>query len=131
MEQLQKNKEFIINYFNALAGGVGKSRALLEQYIADEGLIGHIEFFEAAFPRYEVFADEVTAEDNRVVVKARFKGTHLGDLSGIAPTYKTVEFPFAIRYEIENNKIISHWLIADQMSLMEQLGIIPAAEAAH
>jgi len=127
----QQNKEFIINYLNTLATGVPKTREVLEQFMTDEALIAHIEFFEAAFPGYEVFIDEMTAEGNRVVVQARLKGTHLGDLSGIAPTYKTVDVPFVIRYEIENNKIISHWMLADQMSLMEQLGVIPAAVAAH
>ena len=130
MEQQNKNKEFLINYLNAVSG-VTKTRELLEQYMTDEALIGHIEFFEAAFPKYELFIDEMTAEGNRVIVQARLKGTHLGDLSGIPPTYKTVDFPFVIRYEIENNKIISHWMLADQMGLMEQLGVIPAAAAAH
>jgi predicted ester cyclase len=103
----------------------------LEKYIADEALIGHIEIFEAAFPKYEIEADEITAEGNRVVVSARMKGTHLGNLGDIPPTYKTVDFPFVIRYEIENEKIISHWMLADQMALMEQLGVIPAASATH
>lgn len=130
MDQQRKNKEFIINYFNALSG-VEKTRALMEKYIADETLIGHGEYFEAAFPNYEVFADEITAEGNRVIVKARTKGTHLGDLDGIPATYKTIDFPFVICYEIENNMIISHWLLADKMCLMEQLGVISAASAAH
>ncbi len=130
MEQQNKNKEFIINYLNAV-GGAPKTRELLEQYMTDEALIGHIEFFEASFPRYEIFIDEMTAEGNRVIVKARLKGTHLGDLSGIAATYKEVDFPFVVAYEIENNKIISHWMLADQMALMEQLGVVPAAQATH
>ncbi len=130
MEQQRKNKEFIINYLTAVSG-VAKTRALLEKYIADEALIGHIEFFEAAFPNYDVFVDEMTAEDKRIIVKARLKGTHLGDLGGIPPTYKTVDFPFVVAYEIENDKIINHWMLADQMNLMEQLGVIPAGAAAH
>lgn len=130
MEQQNKNKEFIINYLNAVCG-VPKTRELLEQYMTDEALIGHIEFFEIAFPRYEVYIDEMTAEGNRVIVKAILKGTHLGDLGGILPTYKEVNFPFVVAYEIENNKIISHWMLADQMALMEQLGVVPAAQAAH
>ena len=130
MEQQNKNKEFIINYFNAI-GGVPKTRELLEKYMTDEALIAHIEFFEAAFPGYEVYIDEMTAEGNRVIVQARIKGTHLGNLSGIPPTFKQVDFPFVIRYEIENNKIVSHWMLADQMSLMEQLGVVPAAAATH
>ncbi len=126
MEQQRKNKEFIINYFNAISG-VDKTRELLEKYIDDEDLIGHIIYFEAAFPKYELFIDELTAENNRIVVTARITGTHLGELSGIAPTNKGVNFPFVIRYEIENNRIASSWMIADQMKLMEQLGVLPAA----
>jgi predicted ester cyclase len=131
MNQQQKNKEFIINYFNALTGGVKKTRALLEKYITDEALIGHINFFETAFPGYEVYIDEMTAEGNRVIVQARTKGTHLGNLGDIPPTHKTVDFPFVVRYEIDNNKIVSHWMLADQMVLMQQLGIVPSPEAAH
>ena len=106
-------KEFINNYFIELANGVPKTRQLLEQFITDEALIGHIEFFESAFPGYEVSADEMTAEGNRVVVQARLKGTHTGNLGSIPPTFKTVDLPFAIRYEIENNKIVSHWMVVD------------------
>ena len=122
MEQLQKNKEFIIRYFNTVSG-VLKPREILEKYTNDEVLIEHIVFFDSAFPAYEIFADEMTAEGNRVVVRARFKGIHEGELNGILPTGRKVEFPFVVSYEIENSKIVHHWLIADQMSLMEQLGV--------
>jgi predicted ester cyclase len=46
------------------------------------------------------------------------------------PSYRSVNFPFVVTYTIENKKIVSHWLVADQMVLMEQLGIEPAL-AAH
>ncbi len=130
MEQQNKNKAFIINYLNTLSG-MPKPRKLLEQFITDKTLIAHVEFFESAFPKYELFVDEMTAEGNRVIIKARVKGTHMGDLGGIAPTYKTVNHPCVIAYEIENNMIISHWMLADQMALMEQLGVVPATAAAH
>jgi predicted ester cyclase len=122
MEQLQKNKEFIIRYFNAVSG-VPKPRKILEKYTNDEVLIEHIVFFDTAFPAYEISADEMTAEGNRVVVRARFKGIHKGELNGILPTGRKVDFPFVVSYELVNNIIVHHWLIADQMSLMEQLGV--------
>ena len=125
MDNLQKNKELVIDYFNAISG-VKKTRELLEKYISDKHLIEHIEFFDSVFPAYELYADEMLAEGNRVVVRARAQGRHEGELNGIPPTYKNVEFPFSIGYEIGNNKIISHWLIADQMVLMEQLGVMNA-----
>ena len=123
MEQLKQNKEFIIRYLNAMSG-CDKTRQLMEEYITDEELIGHIEFFESVFPKYDVYADEITAEGNRVVVRARLKGCHAGEFNGIAPTYRNVEFPFVISYEIDNGKIVHHWLIADQTIMMEQLGVV-------
>jgi predicted ester cyclase len=123
MEQLKQNKEFIIRYLNALSG-VTKTRQLMEKYITDEELIGHITFFEMAFPKYEVFMDELTSEGNRVVVRARMKGVHEGEFNGIPPTHRSVELPFVVSYEIENEKIVHHWLIADSMALMEQLGVM-------
>ncbi|MFN8252461.1 MAG: ester cyclase [Ferruginibacter sp.] len=131
MEQAQKNKVFLINYFTDFATDVPKTRQFLEKYMTDEALISHIEFFEAAFPRYKVHVDEMTAEGSRVNVRARITGTHLGALGSIPPSGKKVDFPFVICYEIENNMIISHWMIADQLALMEQIGVVPASEAAH
>lgn len=131
MNQEQKNKEFIINYFNVLATGVPKTRAEVEKYMTDEALMAHIEFFEAAFPGYMVFIEEMTAEGNRVIVQARMKGTHLGDLGGIPATMKSVDFPFVIKYEIEDNMIVNHWMLADQLTMMQQLGVVPAEEAVH
>ena len=96
MDTLQKNKELVIEYFNAISG-VKKTRKLMEKYVSDNHLIEHIEFFDTVFPAYEIFADEITAEGNRVVVKARFKGRHEGELNGIPPTYKKVEVPFCDR----------------------------------
>jgi predicted ester cyclase len=127
MEQLQKNKEFIIKYGTALSGE-DKPIELLKEYVEDEALIEHILFFEAAFPKYELLIDEITAEDNRVIIHARFRGQHLGDLNGIAPTFKTAEVPLAVGYTIDNNKIISHWIEINQLTLMEQLGVanVPA-----
>lgn len=122
MEQLKKNKEFIIRYFNAVSG-VTKTRELCMEYMTDTELAEHIAFFDSVFPRYEIFADEMTAEGNKVVVRARMKGRHQGEFNGIPPTYRDIDFPFVVSYEIENGKIVNHWLIADQMALMEQLGV--------
>ena len=124
MQQQNQNKEFLTRYFNALSGGVTKTKELLEKYITDEELIGHINFFEAVFPGYEVIADAMTAEGNMVVVKARVKGVHEGEFNGIPPTHRSVDFPFAIGYEIEHEKIVHHWMIVDRIALMEQLGVM-------
>ena len=124
MNQVQQNKEFIIRYFNALSSGVPRTRELLEQYTTDEELIGHVLFFETVFPGYEIVADELIAEGNRVMLRGKLKGCHEGEFNGILPTYRNVEIALVVGYEIENEKIVSHWLISDQMALMEQLGVM-------
>ena len=121
MEQQKQNKEFIIRYINSL-NGVTKTRELLEQYITDEELIAHILFFDTVFPKYEGFIDEMIAEGNKVVVRARMKGRHEGEFMGISPTHRSIEMPAVISYEIENGKIVHHWIMSDSMVLMEQLG---------
>ena len=127
MEQQKKNKEFVIRYFNAISG-VTKTRELCQQFMTDEELIEHIAFFDSVFPKYEIFADEMIAEGNRVVVRTRTKGRHEGEFNGIPPTYRNIEIPAVICYEIENDKIVHHWLIADQAAMMEQLGLMGVAQ---
>ena len=126
MEQANQNKEFIIRYYNAISGVI-KTKALLDKFIIDEHLLNHIAFFDSVFPKYEMFADELTAEDTKVVVRARFRGVHKSEFMGIAATNKQVEFPFVISYEIANGKIVQHWLFADNAAIMEQLGVVTDA----
>ena len=122
MNQAMKNKEFILHYYNTVSGAI-KTPEMLRQFTDDPILIDTITFFDGAFPKYEMTAEEMTSEGNRVVVRASMKGKHEGEWEGIMPTHKQVEFPVIVSYEIVNGKIATHWLVADPTILMEQLGI--------
>ena len=123
---VQENKAFVGRYLDAVSGK-DKPRSVQDEYIADsdEVLKDHIIFFEASFPHYEVIADDMIAEGDKVSVLARFRGVHKGELLGIAPTGKEVDVPFAITYRLAGGKIIQHWMSFDRMALMEQLGVAP------
>jgi predicted ester cyclase len=122
MNQAMKNKEFILHYYNTVSGAI-KTPEMLRQFTDDQILIDTATFFDGAFPKYEMTAEEMTSEGNRVVVRARMKGKHEGEWEGIQPTHRQVEFPVVVSYEIVNNKIVTHWLVADPTILMEQLGV--------
>lgn len=122
MNQAMKNKEFILHYYNTISGAI-KTPKMLSQFMDDPILIETITFFDGAFPKYEMTAEEMTSEGSRVVVRALMKGKHEGEWEGIMPTHRNIEFPVIVSYEIVDNKIITHWLVADQMVLMEQLGV--------
>jgi predicted ester cyclase len=122
METTKKNKQFILKYYNTLSG-VEKTEELIDRFVSDEKLKNHITFFDAILPRYKVVVDEMVAEDNKVVVLARARGMHEGEFNGIPPTHQKVEIQFTIRYVIEKDKIVDHWMISDLTTLYEQLGV--------
>jgi len=127
MDKVKRNKAFIIEYYNAISGVV-KTSKLCERYTSDQKLIDNITFFDRAFPAYELFIDEMVAEEDKVMLRGRATGIHKAEFNGISPTYKEMNLPFIARYTIENNKIIDFWLLADQVLLMEQLGIFKDKE---
>lgn len=121
-----ENKAFLRRYFEALSGKE-KPRALQDEYIADsdQELKEHILYFETAFPRYELIEEDMIAEGDKVTVLVTFKGTHTGEFMGIAPTGKDVAIPIMLIYRIAGGKIVDHYMLADQLGLMQQLGAIP------
>jgi predicted ester cyclase len=89
--------------------------------VADEVLAKHIADSEAAFPNYELIAEEMAAEGDLVVVRGEFRGVHLGPFAGIEPTGKAVSAGLIIIYKVQNGKIVNHWMQFDTFSLLQQL----------
>ena len=118
----QENVATVRDYFAAISGK-DKPAATLNAYVSDEELKKHVVFLESAFPHYVLVSEDVVAQDDKVAVRARFQGTHTGDLMGIGPTGKSVDVPFIIIYRIAGGRIAEHWLSIDQMELLKQLGV--------
>jgi steroid delta-isomerase-like uncharacterized protein len=86
--------------------------------------------FLGAFPGGEHTIEDMIAEGDRVVTRVVYYGTHTGDLMGMPPTGKQVAVPAMIIDQIANGKIVETWRLFDQMSMMQQLGVIAAPEPA-
>jgi steroid delta-isomerase-like uncharacterized protein len=121
-----ENKAFIRRYLDAISGK-DKPAALQDQYIADsdQALRQHIAYSEGAFPRYELIAEDMLAEDDKVVVRFTLRATHQGEFMGIPATGKQIAVPGIIIYRIANGKIAEHWMLVDSPALMQQLGAQP------
>jgi predicted ester cyclase len=122
----EANKAFILRYFEAM--GKDKSPASVDRWVADsdQELKQHIATFEAAFPGYQLAAEDLVAEGDKVAVRATFTGTHQGELGGIPPTGKAVSASGMLIYRIAGDKIVEHWMAFDNLGVMQQLGVIPA-----
>ena len=55
-----------------------------------------------------------------------FTGTHKDEFFGIPPTAKSVTLQFVDIMRVREGRITDHWLCMDQLSFMQQLGVIPS-----
>ena len=104
--------------------GKDKTPELIDEFFAGEEFKQSIAFMEATFPRYGISLKDILAEGDKVVIRGTFRGTHKGELMGLAPTGKDVTMPIIVTYRIANDKIVKGWVSADQLGLMQQLGVI-------
>ena len=98
---------------------------------SDQELKDHIAFFEMVFPKYELIAEDMVAEGDKVAVRVVLRGVHKGEFMGLPPTNIAVEVPGMLIYRIQDNKIVEHWMQFDKLGLMIQLGLLPAPEASE
>jgi steroid delta-isomerase-like uncharacterized protein len=81
--------------------------------------------FLSAFPDSRVTIDDMIAEGDRVATKKTFTGTHSAEGIGIPPTGNRVTIQYVDILRLRDGRIIEHWLSMDQLSFMQQLGVIP------
>jgi predicted ester cyclase len=89
-----------------------------------------LKMFYTAFPDlHHTFEDQI-AEGDKVTLRLTFRGTHQGEFQGIPPTGKEIAITAIVIDRIVDGKMVEHWSNMDSLSLMQQLGVIPAPEAA-
>ena len=81
--------------------------------------------FLNAFPDCRFTVDDMIAEGDQVVTKKTFTGTHEAEFAGVPPTGKRVTLQFVDIMRVRDGRIVEHWLSMDQLSFMQQLGVIP------
>ena len=83
-----------------------------------------IKSFRAAFPDAHFTVLDQIAEGNKVAVRYRFQGTHLGDFQGMPPTRKHVTYSGILIYRVANGKIAEQWTEFDLLGFLKQLGAL-------
>lgn len=121
---ISDNKEFVRRYLEAISGKP-KPDAVLDLYLNDDPLKEHIHAAEAGMPLYELVAEEIIADGDVVAVRGRVRGRHLGEFAGMPASGNLLDFAIFVSYRIANGKIVDHWMLTDNMALMQQIGAIP------
>jgi predicted ester cyclase len=92
-----------------------------------EGIPGMKQRYSMLFagldPQFTI--EDMIAEGDQVVTKKTFTGTHTGEFSGIPPTGNRVSIQYVDIMRVLDGQIVEHWLSMDQLSFMQQLGVVP------
>ncbi len=87
-----------------------------------EGFKSYVNMVRAAFSDFHNTIEDLIAEDNKVVARLTYNATHRGEIFGVAPTGKEIEYSGVAIFHIVDNKIVNGWVLGDTPSLMRQIG---------
>jgi steroid delta-isomerase-like uncharacterized protein len=82
--------------------------------------------FHAPFSDLRHPIEEVIGDGDRVAVRLRFEGTHMGDFMGVPASGRHLSVEGTAFLHIADGKVAEFWGFLDQMGLMQQIGGLPA-----
>lgn len=140
-----ENKQVIRNAFDELVNQ--KKLDALERYCAPdmhdhnppagapEGGVDEIRrAFEQLFralPDLRANVEEMVAEGELVFVRSTYQGTHRGELMGLQPTGKRLNFDSWHLFRLTGGKIAEHWEKLNALDVLQQVGATSAQSATH
>jgi steroid delta-isomerase-like uncharacterized protein len=80
-----------------------------------------------AFPDSKWNVEEQIAEGNKVLTRFTWSGTHQEEFLGIPATNRPIKIWGMVIDRFENGKVKSTRILLDTLSMMQQLGVVPAA----
>jgi steroid delta-isomerase-like uncharacterized protein len=81
----------------------------------------------ATFPDIHFSMDDMLAEGDRVVTRWTMEGTQQGEFMGRPGSGRRVRYSGISIDRVVDGKIVEHWRVSDDLGMLQQLGIIPAA----
>jgi len=95
---------------------------------------GTLEFFRillAAFPDMHMNVEDLIANGDKTVARVTVTGTHKGEFMEVPPAGTRVEVQLIDIMRFDGAGLVcEHWGVADMLSLMQQLGVVPAGPPA-
>jgi steroid delta-isomerase-like uncharacterized protein len=109
---------------------VNHDAALPEPGVGIEAAKASITGYREAFPDLRLTIEQQLAEGEYVTTRWSARGTHQGNLMGMAPTGKQATVAGITIDRIVDGRFVESWTNWDTLGLMQQLGVIPALATA-
>lgn len=93
-----------------------------------ESMKQFIKIFTTAFPDHHHAIEDLIAEGDKVVMRCTLTATHQGQFPGfleIPPTGKSICQRQIHILRIQDGQVAEHWVVRDDLTMMQQLGLIP------
>jgi steroid delta-isomerase-like uncharacterized protein len=85
----------------------------------------------AGFPDLRMDVQDVVAEGDKVVARVRYTGTQNGEFQGMPATGKGVDVQLIDIFRFsDDGHVDEHWGVLDLLTMMQQLGVVPAGPPA-
>jgi predicted ester cyclase len=84
-----------------------------------------VTLYRNAFPDLRLTIEDLIDEGETVVARWSCRGTHRGDLGGIAPTGKQFAITGVSVMHFDGGKMVKGYVNWDALGLMQQLGVVP------
>ena len=91
-------------------------RSTPEQPPGTEGVKDYISRVRTGFPDISITIVDLVAEEERVVVRTTWRGTHLGEYEGIAATGKQVTRSMIQIFHVKDGKLLEEWSEGESLS---------------
>lgn len=95
---------------------------------------GTLEWFQAlltAFPDMRMDVEDLVASGDKAVARVTATATHRGDFMGVPATGKSMTMQLIDIMKFDDaGRLSEHWGVADMLTLMQQLGVVPAGPPA-
>ena len=85
----------------------------------------------AALPDRHFVVEDMIAEGDKVSARFTMRGTHKGELRGIAPSGREVTMTGIDMIRLSKGKMVEDRVEVDQLGMMRQLGVIPSPQQAE
>ena len=134
-DPLEQNKNLVRRFFDEMWNpwNFAKADELLAPDIVFKGTLGnelrgrdafctYMRKVQSAFPDFHNTIVEISAEDDRVVARTFYRGTHRGEIFGLAPSGKEISYAGAAFFRIRDGQLIEGWVLGDLLGLLRQLG---------
>lgn len=92
-----------------------------------DGMLEYFGLLLSAFPDMQMDVEDLVAEGDKAVARVRATATHQGDFMGVPATGKPVEVQLIDIMRFDSDGLVcEHWGVVDMLSLLQQLGVVPA-----